>query len=195
MRCRSANHPALDMLWWGGSSRSDCPECSPRIRRYWDNATIPRVPKDLGTPKFRSVEAEVVAFWVGHHDMTEAHRGSRLLTAKASRSERQKPAALCLQRGHALLSDQSWSSADVEMNAVLGDLALGHLLEEQARSASVGSSIADRVFPCPSGTPTFPRNSSQAASGSAPSARTTPGGPGCTSPNASRQNTDNARGS
>ena len=47
------------------------------------------------------------------------------------RSERDEPVALDFQSRHPLLSLQSGSRTDVEVDAVLGDLVLRNLLEEQ----------------------------------------------------------------
>ena len=54
------------------------------------------------------------------------------------RSQRYEPAALGLQRRHPILSLQSGSGADIEVDAVLGDLVLRHLLEEQPWAVPVG---------------------------------------------------------
>src|SRR5450755_3728534 len=78
-----------------------------------------------------SVQAELVALGVGHHDEAGGHRGSGLVATYPRRAQRDEPAALDLQRRHPLLSLQSGSRTDVKVDAVLGDLVLRHLLEEQ----------------------------------------------------------------
>src|ERR1035438_9512695 len=82
-------------------------------------------------PASSSVQAELVALGVGHHDEAGAHRGSGLVATYPRRAQRDEPAALDLQRRHPLLSLQSGSRTDVEVDPVLGDLVLRHLLEEQ----------------------------------------------------------------
>src|SRR3984885_16103394 len=84
-----------------------------------------------------SVQAELVALGVGHHDEAGLYRGSGLVTTYPRRSQRDEPAALSLQHRHPLLSLQPGGRADVEVDAVLPALVLRDLLEEQPRAVPV----------------------------------------------------------
>lgn len=100
----------------------------PRPRPVAAHATYSRV---------GSVQAELVALRVGHHDETGAHRGSGLGATYPRRSQCDEPVTLDLQRRHPLLALQAGSRANVEVDAILGDLVLRHLLEEQPWAVAV----------------------------------------------------------
>ncbi len=84
-----------------------------------------------------SVEAELVPFGISHHDEAGAHRRNGLLATQSSRSGIDEPLTLSLERCHSLFTAHSRSRTDVEVDTILGHLALRHLLEEDPRSMSI----------------------------------------------------------
>jgi hypothetical protein len=70
--------------------------------------------------------------------------GSKRRTRDAPRAVSRSHSAS--RAGHPLLTLEPRRGPDVEMEPVLGDLALGHLLEPQARSDAVGSTEAEALL-------------------------------------------------
>ena len=60
--------------------------------------------------------------------------GAGLVALDPGGAEGDQALALGLERGHPLVALEAGSGPDVEVDAVLGGLALGHLLEEQPRA-------------------------------------------------------------
>ena len=86
----------------------------------------------------RSVEAELVAFGVLHHDVPRLQRRVGLVALQPGGAEPDQALALGLQRGHPFVALQAGRGPHVEVHAVLDDLAFRHLLEEQPRARTVG---------------------------------------------------------
>src|SRR5690606_36739237 len=123
---------------WPRSSR---PSCAGPQR---SGASPPRA--DRGRADAQSVEAELVALDVLHDD-------ARLVLlvgehdAHARRAERQEPVALRLERREALGTHEARAHPDVEVHAVLHDLALGDALEEQPRAGAGGVAAREPRVP------------------------------------------------
>src|SRR5690606_22266213 len=81
-----------------------------------------------------SVQTELVPLGIGHDDKAPAEWWLGFEAAESGRPQRDEPLGFSLERCHPLVACQPGSRADIEMDAVLGDLTLGHLLEEQARA-------------------------------------------------------------
>src|SRR5690606_10665931 len=86
----------------------------------------------------RLVQAELVPLGVGHDDEPAAHGWLGLVAARSGGAECDQPLALGLQGRHPLVPLETGRGPDVEVHAVLRDLVLGDLLEEQPGPDAVG---------------------------------------------------------
>jgi len=84
-------------------------------------------------PSHRSVEAELVALDVLHHEAGLVDAIGRQ-ESHAYRAEREQPCALGLECGQALFTHEPGADPHVEMQPILDDLAFGNALEEQSRA-------------------------------------------------------------
>ena len=81
----------------------------------------------------RSVEAELVALGVLHHDARFLPVAGRQET-DTGRADLEKPRVFVLKCGKSLRAHQPGADPDVQMHAVLDGLALGNPQEEQSRT-------------------------------------------------------------
>ena len=98
---------------------------------------------NLFTKRFHSVETELIALDVLHHD-------ARLVVvigrqqSHAYRAERDQSCAFGLQDGQALVTYEPGAGPYVKMQPVLDDLAFGNALEEQSRARTRGINAGER---------------------------------------------------
>src|SRR3954453_17469268 len=62
-----------------------------------------------------SVQAELVALDIGHHDVAGIERRLRFVALQSRRAELDQSVGLCLQRGHAFVTNQSRRGPHVEV--------------------------------------------------------------------------------
>src|SRR4051812_4531573 len=100
------------------------------------------VPVETARPGAMSVEAELVALDVCHHDVTDLQWRLRFKALEPGRAQADQPLGLRLEGRHPLVPLESRRRPYVEVHAVLHPLALRHLLEKQSRTFALG------VFHC-----------------------------------------------
>lgn len=85
-----------------------------------------------------SVEAELVALGIGHHDVSAGHRRRGFVTVEPAATESDETLALLLEGHHPFVTRESGCGPDIEVHTILRGLSLGNTLKEDARSAAVG---------------------------------------------------------
>src|SRR5690625_4890294 len=85
-----------------------------------------------------SVQAELVALGIGHHDEADAGGGLGLVAGEPGGGEGQQPSAFGFRGIHALRAAQLGGGAHIEVDTVRGGLVLGDLLEEDPRAVAIG---------------------------------------------------------
>jgi hypothetical protein len=109
------------------------------------------------------VEAELVALGIDHHDVPLPHRRRGLVPLHPGRAEGHEPVGLPLQRRHPLVTGAARRRPDVEVQPVLGRLALGTRWKNRRGPAPSGSMTADASLRRSGGTPNASRAASQFA--------------------------------